>query len=130
MAKLAIPTEWQEQVMLCRWLDAHRIVFYAVPNGGSRKNAYEGHRLKQAGLKAGVPDIVIPVTTLSGARFCPGVVIELKRRKGGKLTAQQRAWLDYFKSQSWLALVANGADEAISKLQEWGFGERRLGVVG
>ena len=27
------PTEYQEQMMVCDWLRAHRVLYFAVPNG-------------------------------------------------------------------------------------------------
>ena len=118
MAKLGIPTEHQEQVMLCRWLDKRKVIYFAVPNGGKRHPSV-ARKLKAEGVKAGVPDIVIPQR---GSSPYSGMVIEMKRRQGGRLTAEQRQWLDYFRSEGWLTLVANGADEAIKKLEEWGYG--------
>lgn len=120
MAKLGIPTEHQEQVMLCRWLDKRKVIYFAVPNGGKRHPSV-ARKLKAEGVKAGVPDIVIPQQARLQIKYT-GVVIEIKRRQGGRTTEEQRQWLDYFKSEGWLTLVANGADEAIKKLEEWGYG--------
>lgn len=47
---------------------------YAIPNGGKR-NAREGARLKAQGVKAGIPDIHIPI---SSSDFY-SLYIELKR---------------------------------------------------
>ena len=56
-------TEFDIQRALCIWLDTPgvlrpSIVYWHTPNGGSRRDAFEGKRLKQIGLKAGIPDLL------------------------------------------------------------------------
>lgn len=51
-----------------------RLTFFAVPN--NPRNAIDGHRLKQMGLRAGTPDVVIM------ARDHIPLFIELKAPKG------------------------------------------------
>lgn len=80
--------------------------FIHVPNGGYRSKATAG-RLKAAGVRRGVPDIL---------GFVPrhnfvGIAIELKAT-GGRLTPQQAEWLDHLNSIGWLATVCVGLDKA------------------
>lgn len=51
---------------------------YSVPNGGKR-NAREAARLKAQGVKAGVPDLVLPIAVGGYG----GLYIELKYGKNG-----------------------------------------------
>lgn len=128
--KLHVPTEHQEQVMLCQWLDAHRILYCAVPNGGSR-HMLEAKKMKRAGVKAGVPDILIfsesetwPTKYGIEKRNHPrGVAIELKRRGKSRATLLQHAWLQSLAKCMWLGRICYGADEAIEWLRELGFGQ-------
>ena len=62
-------------------------LMYAIPNGGFR-NVREASRLKAEGVKAGVPDIHLPVAN----RPHIGLFIEMKR-KGAKPRANQIEWL-------------------------------------
>lgn len=55
-------TEFDLQRAFCIFLDKPgtlrpNVVYFHVPNGGSR-NAAEGARFKQIGVKAGIPDLV------------------------------------------------------------------------
>lgn len=101
------PTEEQDQIRLATWLSMQGIKFFAIPNGGKRSYT-EAVRLKRSGTSAGVPDLCIPTPRGGyGALF-----IELKRAKGGKLSAEQRNWLQYLREQKFYAEMANGFDEA------------------
>ena len=68
-----IPKESEEQKTLVQWLIVKKILFFAVPNGGSR-HKLEAINLKKQGVIAGVSDIVV---------FLPDKIlfIEMKRRK-------------------------------------------------
>lgn len=106
-------TEAQEQEALFRWAayNEHRYpelrLMFHVPNGGSR-NAREAHNLRLQGVKAGVPDIVLPVPRgVYGALY-----IELKRKKGGKLSAHQAEWIDALNRAGNKAIRCDGFDEA------------------
>lgn len=92
------PTEYDLQRAFVIWLDgnpdrngvprvrpalAPNVVYFHVPNGGSR-NAAEGARFKAIGVKAGVPDLVF----LAHHRF---YCLEFKEPGGkGVLSAAQR----------------------------------------
>lgn len=125
--KLALPTEHQEQIAVCNWLDFRRVVYFAVPNGGKR-NVVVGKKLKAEGVKKGVPDLIIltpppnAMIALGGARLpCCGAAVEMKRRKGGVVSEEQSGWLATFAFLGWATIVANGADDAIKQLEEWGY---------
>ena len=53
-------SEADEQRVVVEWCDWMRIPVFHIPNGGSRHKA-EAARLKVQGVKAGVPDLCIPV---------------------------------------------------------------------
>lgn len=82
---LPVPTESVEQQCLFRWaaFQSGRFpelaLLYHVPNGGSRKKAEAG-RFRAEGVKAGVPDLCLPVAR-GGFH---GLYIELKRQKAVK----------------------------------------------
>lgn len=72
---LPVPTESVEQQCLFRWaaFQSGRFpelaLLYHVPNGGSRKKAEAG-RFRAEGVKAGVPDLCLPVAR-GGAQGWP-----------------------------------------------------------
>lgn len=93
------PSEWDLQAALVGWLDgwpdrsgkpkyqpalAPGVVYFHVPNGGQR-DLREAKRLKQSGVKAGVPDLMF----LAYQRF---YCLELKEPGGkGRLSSAQVA---------------------------------------
>ena len=88
------PTEDVEQTQLFAWANFARgkypelTLMYHVPNGGKRSKA-EAVRFKAQGVKAGVPDICLPVPR---GKY-HGLYIELKRVKGGRVSAAQEEYI-------------------------------------
>lgn len=70
-----------------------------VPNGGKR-DAATAVALKRQGVKAGVPDIVLPAPR---AEY-HGLYIELKTGKN-TTTAKQKRWLKYLRQQGYYTAV-------------------------
>lgn len=106
--------EADEQTALFQWAALMRgrlpgiELMYHVPNGGSRHPA-EAARLKAQGVKAGVPDICLPVP--QGEKH--GLYIELKAGKG-KPTEKQKAWIAALREQGYAAGVCHGWRHAAS----------------
>ena len=115
-----LPTEEQEQVAVARFLRRAGVLFTHPPNGGYRSKA-AGARMKRLGTSPGVPDLLIfspPPNEPERA----GVAIEMKRRKGGTVSLAQERWMRGLKDNGWIAFVAQGAEEAILRLRELGYG--------
>lgn len=104
--------EHHEQVALFKWarLQEKRTLdlrlLFAIPNGGKRNKATAG-KLKAEGVKAGVPDICLPVAR---GRF-HGLYIELKA-PGGKASDSQSSWLKALAAQGYCAHVCVGWESA------------------
>lgn len=79
-----------------------------------RANLIYGRRLKRMGVKAGVSDIFVAIP----CHGRHGLWIEFKVR-GGKLTSQQTNWLSIMIGKGYEAIVAYGADMAISALEKY-----------
>lgn len=113
-------TEAQEQVALFKWIEIQSIrhpelaLCHAIPNGGSR-NKIEAVHLKMQGVKQGIPDICLPVPR--GAYH--GLYIELKRRKGGRLSKAQMEMIIALRDQGYCAEVCQGCDEAAELIKHY-----------
>lgn len=112
--KPRVTTEEQEQIALFNWAAwmsktkwPEIAMMYHVPNGGYRNKAEAG-RFRAQGVKPGVPDIVLPVAR-SGYH---GLYIELKRTEGGRVSEEQRAWMDRLTEQGYYTAVCRGWEEA------------------
>ena len=86
-------------------------LMHAIPNGGKR-DIRTAAKLKAEGVKPGVPDIFLPVPR--GGKH--GLYIELKRRKGGTVSAAQEAWIRALMHQGYVCTVCHGADEAKNEI--------------
>lgn len=87
---------------------------YHVPNGGLR-DIRVAKKLKAEGVKSGVPDLVLPIPRYP----FHGLYIEMKKTKGGRVSKDQRVWLDFLKEQNYMVEVAKGCDEALEILKEY-----------
>lgn len=87
---------------------------YHVPNGG-RRDAKEAAMLKAEGVRAGVPDLFLPAAR--GGYH--GLYIELKRKKGGKLSREQEQWLAYLNSAGYRALCIHGWENAANEILKY-----------
>ena len=93
--------------------DADRI--FHVANEGKRSKA-EAVRLKAEGVRAGIPDLCLPVP-LNGYH---GMYIEMKRPDHkNKPTEDQKDWLDYFNRVGYKAVVCYGYVEAVTEIQRY-----------
>ncbi len=110
---LPAPTESVEQQCLFRWARMECGAYpeldllYHVPNGGSR-NKIEAARLKGEGVKPGVPDLCLPVAR--GEYH--GLYIELKRIRGGRISEDQKDWLESLRKQGYCAVICKGWEAA------------------
>ena len=112
-------SEHQEQAALFQWAEklAYQYpeldLMFAIPNGGLRHKAV-AIRMKAEGLKAGVPDIFLPVARCGHH----GLFIELKYGKG-KPSTKQVWWLDELQKEDYLAVVCWGWCEAAALIESY-----------
>lgn len=122
-SQLPVPSESVEQQNLFRWAAVRwpkeMRLLYHVPNEGKRSRA-NGARLKAEGLRAGVPDINLDVAR--GEYH--GLRIEMKRRRGGRVSPEQAAWLEALREQGYAAVVAYGWEEAADEIEKYLRGDR------
>lgn len=112
--------EHREQVKLFAWAEWERIdrpelgLLFAVPNGG-RRDKVTGARLKAEGVKAGVPDVWLPVAR----QGYHGLVIEMKADEKGRPSKEQERWIRDLTEQGYLAVVCPGCEAAKGVLVEY-----------
>ena len=118
-----VPTEDAEQCALFRMAALHERQYpelkllFSIPNG-SYKSPAARRLFKATGLRSGVPDLMLPVMrpvrALAGADYDlhAGLFLELKRTKGGVVSAEQTQWIADLNEQGYLAVVACGWEAA------------------
>lgn len=116
MDNTRIPTEHWEQVQLFQWASNYRELdlMHAIPNGGKR-DIRVAVKLKEEGVKAGVPDICLPVAR--GEKH--GLYIELKRRKYGRLDSDQAKWLEALMREGYACAVCFGWEAARDVIEDY-----------
>jgi hypothetical protein len=116
-------TEHGEQEALFEWAanSVGRLpelaLMFAIPNaggytGGFKQNVRRVQAMKNEGLKKGVPDIFLPVAR-NGYR---GLFLELKTETG-KLSKDQRWWIDRLREQGYYAVWCRGYELAKERLE-------------
>jgi hypothetical protein len=88
---------------------------FAIPNGGHR-HIKVAVKLKAEGVKAGVPDLMLPVASASGEFH--GLFIEMKTEKG-RPSKEQKRWLAGLKANGYRTEICHSAGEAIAVLKEY-----------
>ena len=111
--------EHTEQVNLMKWwaLACHKYnlderVLFAIPNGGER-NIVVAARLKAEGVRSGVPDLFLAC----GHNSYNGLFIEMKKAKGGRVSDNQKCYLDILKTRGYAVVVCHGWNEARSAIE-------------
>lgn len=91
------------------------VLIFAIPNGGKR-GIVLAQKLKLEGVVPGVPDLCIPAWR---------AWVEMKRRKGGTLSPEQKGVIGYLESIGYTVIVARGCEDGMAKIMkiipdEWG----------
>lgn len=119
-----LPTEAQEQIALFTWAKMSEkthpelaLMFHcgnSIPmtSVAARRR---GAMLRLRGIKAGVPDICLPVQ-----RNCFGALfIEMKRTKGGRVSEEQEAFMQRLKDAGNRVKVCAGWIEAKQEIETY-----------
>lgn len=112
-------SEAQEQRALFQWAGyaeqqyPELKLLHHIPNGGKR-DSMTAVNLKREGVKAGVPDICLPVAR--GQYH--GLYIELKAGKN-KTTAKQKEWLNALNQEGYATKVCYGWSEAGETIEKY-----------
>ena len=112
------PTEHQEQAALIEWCRSQWAVLpelsrlFAIPNGGLR-NIVVAKKLKAEGSRKGVPDLFLPIPR---GKY-HGMFIEMKRAAGGRISVEQKDWIEFLEEQGYYTIVAYGWEHARIRIE-------------
>lgn len=112
-------SEAQEQTALFQWAMLARQKYpqlellHHIPNGGKRDKREAG-ALKRQGVKAGVPDICLPVPRNN----YHGLYIELKVGKN-KTSKFQNEWIENLREQGYCVEVCYGWNAARDVIEKY-----------
>ena len=120
--------EFQYQRAVFDWTQFKRCVYpeleymFAVPNEyGRRVTAQQAARMKQQGVKPGVPDIWLPVPVLNrqlDEDEALGLIIEMKS-KTGPVRDSQKNYLEFLDGQGYNTHVCRDPEHAINLINEY-----------
>lgn len=108
--------ESEEQVCLFQWTEYAKYKYpelallHHIPNGGKR-DAITAAIMKREGVKAGVSDLFLPVAR----HGYHGLYIELKALDG-KLSSNQKWWIEETAKQGYKSMTCWGWEEAKSEI--------------
>lgn len=112
-------TEAEEQKALIQWAKFQEKKYpelkllYHCPNGGTR-NKLEAANLKRQGVKAGVPDLFLPVSRNNKH----GLFLEMKVGRN-KCTDNQKKWIRKLLEQGYEVKVCYSCEEAIQIIKKY-----------
>lgn len=113
------PSEDAIQAQVIRWANLQLKVFpelvrlFHVPNGGQR-HVVVAAKLKEQGVKSGVPDLCLPVPRFG----CHGLWIEMKTA-GGRISPTQKDWMEYLQGAGYRVKVCRSFEEARDALRDY-----------
>lgn len=116
--KEVIPTEYEEACTLADWMEWSGLKYSHIPNETYTKSFKQKMKNKNQGVKKGIPDyICIIPTEKSKTNKAEIVFIELKRKKRGVVSKEQKEWIEAINEAGVDAHIAKGADQAIEILK-------------
>lgn len=127
MSEFYIPTESEEQQLLFEYCMRVRYKYPQLemmvhtPNEGKR-NIYTGARLKREGLRKGFPDISLHYPSFG----YHGLMIEMKRKQGSKVTEEQKDWVEKLNKNGYAAVFAYGCEEAWQVIESYLTGNKKV----
>jgi ADP-heptose:LPS heptosyltransferase len=123
-------SEEEEQIALFRWISYAQNflpelqLLYHIPNGGYRSTT-EAKRFKAAGVKAGIPDLHLPVARVVNGKRYNSLYIELKVGKNTP-SKQQKEVISKLKEAGNAVVVCYGSEQAQQALSEYLAGDKCL----
>lgn len=117
-----VSPEAEEQKAVMAWVEVNKGRYpeleflFHVPNGEKRE-PWVGKKLKEMGVKKGVPDFMMLVPK-NGFH---GFLLEMKRVDGGEkdLSEEQKRFLTFENRQGYATCIGRGHEDAIRKIEAY-----------
>ena len=119
MERCLIPYEEDEQMAFVNWCHFNRILVHHSGNeigGSTRALKIRAIKMKKMGTSKGFPDLLVFVPIKGVTKEIDAyemVAIEMKRKKGGVVSKEQKKWIDTLEKSGITCKICKGADEAI-----------------
>lgn len=117
-------TEETEQILFVQYCQMKGYIVHHCANevgGGSMQLKLRAIKAKRMGTSKGFPDLLIfvPINGITGEidTYQP-IAIEMKRRKGGVTSPEQKKWGEIMELAGFPFKVCHGCDEAIEFVKE------------
>ena len=112
--------EYSEHKALIEWIEYRKkttpdLDMYFHPANGGERTARAGALLKPLGVRPGVPDLFLMVPR--GGYH--GLAIELKRKGGGRVSPEQKDWIERLNAQGYRATVCFGWNDARQTIEAY-----------
>ena len=129
LANIDNPTEDQEQEAFVQWLRLKGYPHFRVPNETYTKSWSQKAKNKKLGVSSGVPDLFVAVPFPpphliiahkdrdDEVRSKTLVAIEMKRKKGGVTSENQKKWIKTLNEAGVQTVVCRGCDAAIEFIE-------------
>lgn len=122
--KPPMPTEYDEQAALIEWADLAskmwpELRWLHASHNGVRVTPGTAVKMKKAGMKAGIPDLCLPVARAG----YHGLWVEMKRQKGGHVDPEQVACHAYLRDAGYHVVVCKGWEAAKAEILKYLEGE-------
>ena len=129
LANIDNPTEDQEQEAFVQWLRLKGYPHFRVPNETYTRSWSQKAKNKKLGVSSGVPDLFVAVPFPpphliiahkdrdDEVRNKTLVAIEMKRKKGGVISENQKKWIKTLNEAGIQTVVCKGCDAAIEFIE-------------
>ena len=122
MTKNTSPLEKEEQQNFVSYCEMNNITVVSTQNGFKMpKTAFNwaaySNSLKRMGLRKGFPDLI--VLARNKTKTHEVLFIEMKRQQGGRVSDEQKEWIERLDNEGYCVGVAKGCESAIKILTQY-----------
>ena len=116
------PLEKEEQIQFVDYCKTHGLKVISTQNGFKMpKTAFNfaaySKTLTKMGLSKGFPDLIILEKNRSGTHEV--LFIEMKRQKGGRISPEQKKWIQTLDDSGYCVGIAKGFKSAVTILTKY-----------
>lgn len=89
-------------------------ILFCATVGGARMSIAEAKKIKRAGYRKGVPDVIF----YESRHGHHGLCVEIKK-KGGQTSPHQKKWLSDLQRRGYLAVVCKGLNQCLAAFNDY-----------